>query len=84
LRFRLDGVLDEAAVADLARSVGAAVVADGEPGRYALDLAVPTPALVAAVAAWCAAHGRLLLELRTVGGSLEDAYLDRLDSVRPA
>ena len=84
LQFRLDGVLDEAAVVDLARSVGTAVVADGEPGRYAVEIGAPTPALVAAVAAWCEAHGHLLLELRTAGGSLEDAYLDRLDSVRPA
>jgi len=35
----------------------------------------PDAALVATVAAWCATADRLILELRTGGGSLEDVYL---------
>ncbi len=44
---------------------------------------MPDAALIAAVAAWCAEADRLIVELRTSGGSLEDAYLDLL-SRRPA
>jgi hypothetical protein len=36
----------------------------------------PDAGLVAALAAWCATAERLILELRTSGGSLEDAYLE--------
>jgi hypothetical protein len=32
--------------------------------------------MVAALAAWCAGAGRLIVWSRTVGGTLEDAYLD--------
>ena len=35
----------------------------------------PTPALTAAIAAWAASEGLLVAESRSVGGSLEDAYL---------
>ena len=33
-------------------------------------------ALVSAVAAWCESAGRLITEARTIGGTLEDAYLE--------
>ena len=35
----------------------------------------PTPDLTAAIAAWAASEGLLVVESRSVGGSLEDAYL---------
>jgi hypothetical protein len=39
--------------------------------------------LVAAIAAWCAIADRLIVELRTSGGSLEDAYLELVGAGRP-
>ena len=75
LRFRLDRPLEAYGLAELARAVGATVREVGS-GRYEIDDVDPTPALVAAVAAGCAAADRLIVELRTIGGSLEDAYLD--------
>jgi ABC-2 type transport system ATP-binding protein len=52
------------------------VVPDGDGGRYRLEGALPDPALVAALAGWCSDAGWLIVELRTVGGSLEDVYLE--------
>jgi len=64
------------ALAPSTRADGAvAVVPDGDGGRYRVDGVAPDAALVAAVAAWCATADRLILELRTGGGSLEDVYL---------
>jgi ABC-2 type transport system ATP-binding protein len=81
LRFRLDRPLEAAEVDALGQALagarpGVAVVADGDGARYALDGAEPDPALVAAVASWCASAGRLIAEIRTGGGSLEDVYLE--------
>ena len=81
LRFRLDRPLDAAELAALKQELattrpGARVVLDGDGARYAIDGAEPDPALVAAVAAWCASAGRLVVELRTAGGTLEDVYLE--------
>ena len=81
LRFRLDRALDAAELAALGQALagarpGAAVVLDGDGARYALDGVEPDPAVVAAATAWCASAGRLILELRTTGGSLEDVYLE--------
>ena len=39
--------------------------------------------LVAALAAWCVTVERLILELRTSGGSLEDAYLELVGTPAP-
>ena len=83
LRFRLDRPLDAAELAALKQELattrpGARVVLDGDGARYAIDGAEPDPALVAAVAAWCASAGRLVVELRTAGGTLEDVYLELL------
>ncbi len=75
LRFRLDRPLEADGLAVLARAVGA-TVREVEPGRYEIDDVDPTPTLVAAVAAGCAAADRLIVESRTIGGSLEDTYLD--------
>ena len=47
-------------------------------GRYRLDGADPSPALVRAVAQWCADRGALVVELRTGGGTLEERYLELL------
>jgi len=82
LRFRLDRALGTAEVAALERAFAAAgrtgltVAADGDDGRYVADGAAPDAVLIAALAAWCARDDRLILELRTAGGTLEDVYLD--------
>ena len=52
------------------------MVADGGPGRYRVDGPTPSPAVVAALAAWCAERGVLIVELRTGGGTLEERYLE--------
>lgn len=79
LRIRLDRSLDPAEQAALASAAGG-TLRELEPARYEVtgphDAPTPTPALVAAVTAWCAATGRLVLASSTVGGTLEDAYLD--------
>ena len=49
---------------------------DGDGGRYLLEGPAPDAEVVAALAGWCATAGRLIVELRTSGGSLEDAYLE--------
>jgi ABC-2 type transport system ATP-binding protein len=75
LRFRLDAALDADALGSLSTAVSATVsVLDGS--RYEVAGTEPTPRLMAALAAWCASADRLIVESRTVGGSLEDAYLD--------
>ena len=81
LRFKLDRPLDAGELAALDGALATArtsvtVVPDGDGARYALDGAEPDPVLVAAVTAWCASAGRLIVELRTGGGSLEDVYLE--------
>ncbi len=61
---------------------GARVVPDGDGARYRLDGAVPDAALVAAIAGWAATADRLIVELRTAGGSLEDIYLELVGAGR--
>ncbi len=75
LRFSLDAPLEEPELASIGRALGTAV-RSASGGRYEVVDRQPTPALVAALAAWCAANDRLLVESRTVGGTLEDAYLE--------
>jgi hypothetical protein len=53
----------------------AILTTDGDGARYRVDGVAPDAALVAALAGWCAVADRLILELRTGGGSLEDVYL---------
>ena len=78
LRFRLDAPLGADRLAALSRAAGAAVrLLDG--ARYEVD-GSPTPVLIAAVATWCADAGRLIVESRTVGGTLEEAYLELVGS----
>jgi ABC-2 type transport system ATP-binding protein len=81
LRFRLERPLDTAEHAALATALagiqpGHALRDETDAGHYRIEGAEPDAALVAALAGWCAAHDRLICELRTTGGSLEDAYLE--------
>ncbi len=92
VRFRLDGPLSAAEAASLGSAVGGRVV-DADDGGYRLEDVAPTPVIVSAVATWSAANGRMLADIRTVGGTLEEAYLelvgtgadgDPVDPVEPA
>ena len=88
-RIRLDRALRDDELVELGRALaatrtGAIVIPDGDGARYRVDDAVPDAALIASVAIWCATAGRLILELRTGGGSLEDVYLELVGGSRPA
>ncbi len=74
--MRFDRPLTPPEAADLGVAVGAGVTATADEDRVTLEGPVPTPERIAAVAAWAARAGRLIAELRTTGGSLEDAYLE--------
>jgi ABC-2 type transport system ATP-binding protein len=84
LRFRLAGPLSDGDRADLESTLGSGLSPeaairlgdDGGPGRYRLDGAEPSPALIARLTAWCAERGVLIAELRTGGSSLEERYLE--------
>jgi ABC-2 type transport system ATP-binding protein len=87
LRFRLSVALVEPDRQQLETSLGegrhpVTLVEDGGSGRYRLNGIAPDPGLIAAIAAWCAAHGALIVELRSGGGSLEERYLDLIGSLR--
>jgi ABC-2 type transport system ATP-binding protein len=89
LRIRLDRPLRDDELVELGRAVAAThpsglAVPDGDGARYRVEGAAADAALVAAVAAWCAARDRLIVELRTGGGSLEDVYLELVGSTEPA
>jgi ABC-2 type transport system ATP-binding protein len=80
LRFRLDRPLASIELDALGRSLaagrpGATVVADPDGARYRVVGADPDAALVAALADWCATADRLIVDLRTAGGTLEETYL---------
>ncbi len=81
LRFRLDRLLRMGEAQGLQDALGAvrpgAVLAvDGDGARYRIDGSAPDATLVATLAAWCAAADRLIVDLRTGDGSLEDIYLE--------
>jgi ABC-2 type transport system ATP-binding protein len=81
LRFRLDRGLDAAQIAALEQALstagpGIAIQADGDGARYRVEGRSPDAALIAALAGWCSTDDRLIVELRTAGGSLEDVYLE--------
>jgi ABC-2 type transport system ATP-binding protein len=86
LRFRLATPLADGDRSDLAARLAEgtglrpAIEEDGGPGRYRVAGLVPSPATVAALAAWCEARGALVVELRTGGGSLEERYLELIAS----
>jgi ABC-2 type transport system ATP-binding protein len=79
LRFSLDRPLVPADLEELRGAIararpGAAVTSEGDAGHYRIAGVVPDAALVAALAAWCASADRLIVEMRTGGGTLEDIY----------
>ena len=75
LRFGLDRLLGATDMEGLGRALGTVVVASGQATGYEAA-AAPTPAVLTALATWCEREGRLITWSRTVGGTLEDAYLD--------
>ena len=86
LRIRLSVVLAEPDRRELETALGeggrvVTLDEDGGSGRFRLEGAIPDPALIATLAAWCAARGALMIELRTAGGSLEERYLDLIGSL---
>ncbi len=76
LRFRLGAALDAADRALIEVVLGGSLVEDGGVGRYRLEGPEPGPIAVAALAAWFAARGILIAELRTTGATLEERYLE--------
>ena len=93
IRVRLNAPLSEADRARLERRVRAvappaAISTTSDPATYRIDGIGVEPravaAAVAAVAAACAELGAAIVELRTGGGSLEDAYLELVRSARDA
>jgi ABC-2 type transport system ATP-binding protein len=83
LRFRLSVPLpepDRLALGErLSESSGGGRVAvehDEGSGRYRVDGLAPDPAVIAGLAAWCAARGALIVDLRSGGGTLEERYLE--------
>ena len=85
LRFGLDRPLDADDLARLARvlDAGVEIAIAGDGTGYEVVGSTPSPALVAALAAWCADAGRLITWSRTIGGSLEDAYFDLVAAADP-
>ena len=75
LRFRLEAPLSEADRVTLGEALSASVVDEGA-GRHRVDGLVPSPAVVAQVAAWCGERGAQIVELQTGGSSLEERYLE--------
>ena len=88
VRFRLDRVArPRPTPAALAAASARAprLVADrarAAPYELAGLAAPPDPRLVAALAAWCAARGLLLTELRLGAASLEERYLELVGAAR--
>ena len=81
LRFSLDRSLERDQVVELGRRIsrdqpGASLVTDPDGRHHAIEGVPPDAGLVAALAAWCASADRLIGELRTTGGTLEEAYLE--------
>jgi ABC-2 type transport system ATP-binding protein len=75
LRFGLERALGAEERAALERALGGRLVPRPAGGLELSDRA-PDPAVVLALATWCAAADIRILELRTGGGTLEDAYLE--------
>ena len=76
LRFRLGTALEVADRALLEVVLGGSLVEDGGVARYRLEGPEPGPVAIAALAAWFAARGILVAELRTTGATLEERYLE--------
>jgi len=87
LRFRLDRALTPGEVAGLQGAIGrsrpqARVVVEPDDGHYVVEDAPPDPDLIATLATWCASVGRLIVEARSTGGTLEEAYLELVGAGR--
>jgi ABC-2 type transport system ATP-binding protein len=82
LRIRLATPLDEGAAGllrdELRRTNPEATVEpEADPGSwFSVGAVAPDPWLIAAVASWLAAKDRSIVELHTVGTSLEERYLE--------
>ena len=81
VRFRLDRPVTAGETSELAMSLasvrpGARLIVEPDAGRYRVEDAVPDAAVIAALATWCAAANRLIVDLRAGGGTLEEAYLE--------
>ncbi|MEA2608928.1 MAG: type transport system ATP-binding protein [Chloroflexota bacterium] len=81
LRFRLDKALDPVGMASLGLALhaarpGATLGPEPDEGYYRVDDVEPDARLIAALATWCAASDRRIVELRTSGGTLEEVYLE--------
>jgi len=76
LRFRLDRAAGAADIAGLSAATGAAIRPTPDGAWLEVTDRDPSPTLVAAVAEACRVAGLLIVESRSVGGSLEDAYLE--------
>jgi ABC-2 type transport system ATP-binding protein len=91
LRFRLARGLNDGELQALGRALGDApatpglagttaptlVAEPGEgPGAFRIDGPPPDPAVVAAVATWCAGAGVQIAELRAAAATLEERYLE--------
>jgi ABC-2 type transport system ATP-binding protein len=75
--LRLERVLADAEIADLATDVGGRIrAAGGQAGTYTVEVDGPLPGAIAALAACCAARAIRIVELRTGAGSLEERYLE--------
>ena len=72
---RMASQVTPAQVAALEAAAPAAASVVVEEDWYAIAGVPPAPDLTAAIAAWAASEGLLVVESRSVGGSLEDAYL---------
>jgi ABC-2 type transport system ATP-binding protein len=76
LRLRLSSPVDTGDLAALGAELGVTVVDDGGTGRYRLSGRSPDPALIAALATWCANRELTIVELRAGAASLEERYLE--------
>ena len=76
LRFRLDRASAVGDIAPLSAAIGATVRLSGDGAWLEVTDVAPSPGLIVAVATACRAAGWLIVESRTIGGSLEDAYLE--------
>ncbi len=75
LRFGLAAPLDPGAVRSLSAALGATVHPIGGASGYVVEDVPPSPALMVALATWCASESRLITDARAAGGTLEEAYL---------
>ena len=76
LRFRLNRATGAADIAGLSAATGAAIRPTPDGAWLEVTDRDPSPTLIAAIAEACRAAGLLIVESRSVGGSLEDAYLE--------